>query len=60
MNSRAPKVTVVGSLNIDLVCHATQRPKKGETLIGDAFDIFSGGNGCSRATAAARVGGEVG
>ena len=59
MNSRAPKVTVVGSLNIDLVCHATQRPKKGETLIGDAFDIFTGGKGFNQATAAARLGAEV-
>ena len=59
MNSRAPKVTVVGSLNIDLVCHATQRPKKGETLIGDAFDIFTGGKGFNQATAAARLGADV-
>ena len=59
MNSRTPKVTVVGSLNIDLVCHATRRPDKGETLIGDAFDIFTGGKGFNQATAAARLGAEV-
>ena len=58
-NSRTPKVTVVGSLNIDLVCHATRRPDKGETLIGDAFDIFTGGKGFNQATAAARLGAEV-
>lgn len=58
-NSRAPKVAVVGSLNIDLVCHATRRPEKGETLIGDAFDIFTGGKGFNQATAAARLGAEV-
>ena len=58
-NSRTPKVTVVGSLNIDLVCHATKRPDKGETLIGDAFDIFTGGKGFNQATAAARLGAEV-
>ncbi|RKU36540.1 ribokinase [Candidatus Poribacteria bacterium] len=59
MNSTTPKVTVVGSLNIDLVCHATRRPDKGETLIGDAFDIFTGGKGFNQATAAARLGAKV-
>lgn len=59
MNSRTPKVAVVGSLNIDLVCHATRRPDKGETLIGDAFDIFTGGKGFNQATAAARLGADV-
>lgn len=59
MNSATPKVTVVGSLNIDLVCHAIRRPDKGETIIGDAFDIFTGGKGFNQATAAARLGAEV-
>ena len=59
MNHATPKVTVVGSLNIDLVCHATRRPGKGETIIGDAFDIFTGGKGFNQATAAARLGAEV-
>jgi ribokinase len=59
MNDATPKVTVVGSLNIDLVCHATRRPGKGETIIGDAFDIFTGGKGFNQATAAARLGAEV-
>ena len=59
MNHTAPKVTVVGSLNVDLVCHATRRPNKGETLIGDAFDIFTGGKGFNQATAAARLGADV-
>ena len=54
-----PKVTVVGSLNVDLVCRATRRPDTGETLIGDAFDIFTGGKGFNQATAAARLGAEV-
>ena len=59
MNHGTPKVTVVGSLNVDLVCRATRRPDKGETLIGDAFDIFTGGKGFNQATAAARLGAEV-
>ena len=59
MNRATPKVTVVGSLNVDLVCHAIRRPDKGETIIGDAFDIFTGGKGFNQATAAARLGAEV-
>ena len=59
MNRATPKITVVGSLNIDLVCHAIRRPGKGETIIGDAFDIFTGGKGFNQATAAARLGAEV-
>ena len=55
----SPKVTVVGSLNVDLVCRARRRPDTGETLIGDAFDIFTGGKGFNQATAAARLGAEV-
>ena len=54
-----PKVTVVGSLNIDLVSRAPRYPQQGETLIGDAFDIFTGGKGFNQATAAARLGAEV-
>lgn len=53
------KVAVVGSLNVDLVCRARRRPDTGETLIGDAFDIFTGGKGFNQATAAARLGAEV-
>ena len=59
MNRATPKVTVVGSLNVDLVCHAIRRPDKGETIIGDAFDIFTGGKGFNQATAAARLGAKV-
>ena len=59
MNHTTPKVTVVGSLNVDLVCRAMRRPGKGETLIGDAFDIFTGGKGFNQATAAARLGADV-
>ena len=35
-----PKVTVVGSANVDLVIRAERMPNKGETRIGEAFDIF--------------------
>ncbi len=53
------KVTVVGSLNADLVIQADRHPFKGETLIGDGFDIFTGGKGFNQATAAARLGADI-
>ncbi len=54
-----PKVTVVGSANVDLVIRAERMPNRGETLIGETFDIFTGGKGFNQATAAARLGAEV-
>lgn len=56
---RNPKVTVVGSANVDLVLRTERMPIKGETLIGDAFDIFTGGKGFNQAAAAARLGADV-
>ena len=35
-----PKVTVVGSANVDLVIRAEQMPNKGETRIGEALTFF--------------------
>ena len=54
-----PKVTVLGSANVDLVIRAERMPTKGETLIGETFDIFTGGKGFNQATAAARLGADV-
>lgn len=54
-----PKVTVLGSANIDLVIRTQRLPNKGETLIGDAFDIFTGGKGFNQATACSRLGAHV-
>jgi len=56
---QSPKVTVLGSANVDLVIRAKRLPNKGETLIGDTYDIFTGGKGFNQATAAARLGAEV-
>ena len=54
-----PKVTVVGSANVDLVIRSERKPTTGETLIGETFDIFTGGKGFNQATAAARLGAGV-
>ncbi len=54
-----PKVTVVGSANVDLVIRSERIPEKGETIFGDSFDIFTGGKGFNQATAAARLGADA-
>jgi ribokinase len=49
-------IIVVGSINLDLVAHAENIPRPGETLTGNAFRTFSGGKGANQAVAAARLG----
>jgi ribokinase len=55
----APDILVVGSANMDLVVFADRLPAPGETLLGGAFQSFSGGKGANQAVAAARAGGKV-
>lgn len=54
-----PKVTIVGSLNMDLVVSAERHPKIGETLTGEKFTTLCGGKGANQAVAAARLGCDV-
>ncbi|MFM0050098.1 ribokinase [Caballeronia grimmiae] len=53
------RVTVVGSLNMDLVARAPRLPLPGETLAGHAFAQVPGGKGGNQAVAAARLGAQV-
>lgn len=50
------KVTVIGSLNMDLVVRAERSPKAGETLAGTEFGLVPGGKGANQAIAASRYG----
>ena len=52
-------VTVVGSLNMDLVTRAPRIPQPGETVIGSDFHTVPGGKGANQAVAAARLGASV-
>jgi len=52
-------VTVVGSLNMDLVARAPRIPHPGETVIGGDFRTIPGGKGANQAVAAARLGAQV-
>ena len=54
-----PRITVVGSINIDLVFRTPRMPLMGETITGDEFRQISGGKGANQAVAAVRQGGAV-
>jgi len=53
------KISVVGSINMDLVVFSDIMPQKGETVIGRDFQVIPGGKGANQAVAIARVGGDV-
>ena len=53
------RVTIVGSLNMDLVIRSPRIPQPGETIIGSDFQTVPGGKGANQAVAAARQGGQV-
>ncbi|QOX62783.1 ribokinase [Anoxybacterium hadale] len=52
-------ITVVGSLNMDLVISADKIPRPGETVLGKNLQQIPGGKGANQADAAARLGAEV-
>ena len=55
----APRITVVGSCNADLVAFVEQAPERGETVSGLRSTTGPGGKGANQAIAAARLGGAV-
>ena len=55
----APTITVVGSINLDLVARCERLPRPGETLTGATFERVPGGKGANQALAAARLGADV-
>jgi ribokinase len=53
------ELTVVGSINLDLVARVAILPRSGETITGSSFERFPGGKGANQAVAAARLGARV-
>lgn len=54
-----PRITVIGSLNIDLVVQSPRMPAPGETITGYGFHTVPGGKGANQAVAAAKLGAQV-
>jgi ribokinase len=55
----SPRLTVVGSVNLDLVARCERLPRPGETVTDATFERHPGGKGANQAVAAARLGGDV-
>jgi ribokinase len=55
----APRILVVGSINVDIVALTERLPAPGETVIGGTLLINHGGKGANQAVAARRLGAEV-
>jgi len=57
--SPAPRIVVLGSLNMDLVLRVPHAPEAGETLQGHSISSIAGGKGGNQAVACARQGAHV-
>jgi ribokinase len=55
----APRVTVVGSVNLDFVARGPRLPAPGETVTGAVLARHPGGKGANQALAARRLGAQV-
>ena len=51
----APRILVLGSINLDLVVRGNRLPVPGETVTGGTFFQASGGKGANQAVAASRL-----
>src|SRR5260370_27034574 len=56
---RRPRLTVLGSLNMDISVAVQRLPAPGETVLGSGAVIAPGGKGANQAGAARRLGGAV-
>jgi ribokinase len=52
-------ITVIGSINLDLIGNVERLPRPGETVSGSAFKTAPGGKGANQALAAPRAGAPV-
>jgi ribokinase len=59
VSERGVELTVVGSINLDLVARVPELPRAGETLTAVGFARVPGGKGANQAVAAARLGAAV-
>ena len=53
------KVSVIGSINMDMIISVDSMPKIGETIFSNDFKLAHGGKGANQAVAAKRLGNDV-
>ncbi|KAI8633321.1 Ribokinase-like protein [Xylariaceae sp. FL1651] len=54
-SGKTPLITVLGSLNIDLVSYVSHHPQPGETMTSNSFAVSPGGKGANQAVACAKL-----
>jgi ribokinase len=59
VSAQPPRITVVGSANVDHVARCERLPRPGETVTDAEFERVPGGKGANQAVAAARLGARV-
>ena len=52
-------ITILGSINVDIVFRMSHLPAPGETVLCPRYETVAGGKGANQALAAARAGGDV-
>ncbi|GAP82484.1 putative ribokinase [Rosellinia necatrix] len=53
--AKTPLITVLGSLNMDLVAYVSHHPLPGETMTSNSFAVSPGGKGANQAIACAKL-----
>jgi len=59
MSADRPKISVVGSINMDVVVRCKALPCAGQTILAESSAEFCGGKGANQAVAAAKAGADV-
>ena len=52
-------ITILGIFVADISFSGNKIPMEGETILGDSYNVGSGGKGCNQAIAISRLGGKV-